>query len=241
MKLKILQWNIWYKESIYNTDAILDFINRIDADIVCLQEINSLEGKEDTIKKIVDNFPYGSFALADKLPDGRTQGNGIFSKYPIIKKEQKFIQKPSNNSDYSQEGRVYLECELNIDGNKLIVGTTHCSYTHKFEENEFKNKEIGNLLSFIKNNKDKYIFSGDLNASENSKYILEFENIFDICVDINDKTWTTKPFDYNGFTEDKLNWKLDYTFKTNDIKLISSQVLKTELSDHLPTLIEIEI
>ena len=59
--------------------------------------------------------------------------------------------------------------------------------------------------------------------------------------DYHEKTWTTKPFSYNGFSENSLNWRLDFVFGTKDIKVISSEIIKTDLSDHLPILIKIEI
>jgi len=36
MKIKLLQWNILYKE---NIDNIISELKRIDADIVCVQEL----------------------------------------------------------------------------------------------------------------------------------------------------------------------------------------------------------
>ena len=44
MKIKLLQWNIWYKE---NIDNILKVINEVKPDIVTLQEI-SFDNKDDS-------------------------------------------------------------------------------------------------------------------------------------------------------------------------------------------------
>lgn len=36
MRIKVLQWNIWYQENVNN---ILELIRDIDPDIFCLQEL----------------------------------------------------------------------------------------------------------------------------------------------------------------------------------------------------------
>ena len=38
--MKLLQWNIWYKEDISN---IAKELKRIDADVVCIQELNFVD------------------------------------------------------------------------------------------------------------------------------------------------------------------------------------------------------
>lgn len=102
-----------------------------------------------------------------------------------------------------------------------------------------KNKEIQNLINILKDKKENYIFSGDLNTTKTSSYIKQIQQYLINCD--TDNTWTTKPFSYNGFNEDKLNWKLDYVFVTKDIKVSQIDVIDTEYSDHLPLLIEIEV
>ncbi len=38
--MKVLQWNIWYKEDINN---IASELKRIDADVVCIQELSFID------------------------------------------------------------------------------------------------------------------------------------------------------------------------------------------------------
>ena len=164
---------------------------------------------------------------------------GIYTKYPILNKYEKYIQNPSNSEDYSKEGRIYLETEIKIKDKILTVGTAHLSYTHKFEETELKDKEIDNLIEILKYKKENYIFCGDLNTNKESSYIKKIEQYL-INYDTTN-TWTTKPFSYNGFIENSLNWKLDYVFSTQDVVIKDIQVLDTEYSDHLPILVSVEI
>lgn len=85
---------------------------------------------------------------------------------------------------------------------------------------------------------------GDLNSTPDSYTITEILKINTLKnpgPDFKRNTWTTKPFDYGGFRENKLNWRLDYAFLSRDLNLTNAEIVETDVSDHLPVLIEIEI
>jgi endonuclease/exonuclease/phosphatase family metal-dependent hydrolase len=44
-----------------------------------------------------------------------------------------------------------------------------------------------------------------------------------------------------GFEENELNRRLDYVFASKNFKVISSEIISTDFSDHLPILVELEI
>lgn len=67
------------------------------------------------------------------------------------------------------------------------------------------------------------------------------EDIKNIGRDYDQKTWTTKPFSYNGFEANTLDWRLDYIFGSSDMVVNSSEMLQTEFSDHLPVIVELNI
>ncbi len=233
--MKILQWNIWFQEDINN---IVKELKRIDADVVCIQELSYYGDDKESIEVLKKVYPYMYYEVADdSLMNGRSQCNAILSKYPFVKTFKSYVQEPGEgNLDYSKEGRIYIEVTIEKDNNLYNIGTTHLSYTHRFEETKEKDKEIENLLNIIKG-KNRYIFLGDLNTTKTSKYIKSIEEYY-----INHNTgntWTTKPFSYNGFVEEDLNWKLDYVFTSPDIKVESVEVIQTNYSDHLPILCEI--
>jgi endonuclease/exonuclease/phosphatase (EEP) superfamily protein YafD len=138
--------------------------------------------------------------------------------------------------------RVYIEATFDIKGYELTTGTTRMSYTHKFEPTPEKIKETDKLLKFISKHHKKFIIAGDFNAAPGSYTIDKFKEKYqNLGPEFSKKTWTTKPFDYNGFEENDLNWHLDHIFGTKDIKLIESKVLKAEFSDHLPIYSVIEL
>lgn len=193
MKVKILQWNIWYKEDI---NHILEEIKRINPDIVCMQEVTYTKKDKSNIEKLENYFNYNYFAIAQEFIEGRIQGNGIYSKYPMKKKKEVFVQDPTLEGDYSKEGRVYIQSEISIQEKEIIIGTTHLSYTHKFQETNLKEKEVNRLIEQLKDQTNKFIFCGDLNTSKDSKYIKQIEEY--LVHHNTTNTWTTKFFPIIG-------------------------------------------
>lgn len=98
------------------------------------------------------------------------------------------------------------------------------------------------LLDFFEGHRGNFVFTGDLNLSPDSRFLKYIEKYVKNCGPAYDEhTWTTKPFSYNGFEEDELRWRLDYVFATQDIVVLSSEIIQTNYSDHLPILVEIEV
>ncbi|MDO8609345.1 MAG: endonuclease/exonuclease/phosphatase family protein [bacterium] len=247
MQIKLLQWNILYKEKIENTVKLLKDIN---PDIFCLQELGINCNYNPTVKSIPEyianqlgvNYHYSFYSKADKS-EMVAIANGVFSKFPILHKDSFFTQKPGKNpKSFSDEGKTYAEVDIKINESMLTVATAHLSYTHKFIVTDKKKAEVDNLLNHIKNKKEKYIFTGDLNSTPDSYIVSELSRYFvHAGPSYKEPTWTTKLFDYQGFREDKLRWRLDYVFTSKEIRIISSEIIKTNFSDHLPILVTCNI
>jgi endonuclease/exonuclease/phosphatase family metal-dependent hydrolase len=247
MNIKLLQWNIWYKEKI---DNVVQIINEFDPDIVCLQEltINCVDnpGIVSTAKYVARktgmSFYFEEAQHWDNDDEMDAVGNGIFSKYPIVRKFAQHVQEPTKDYiDYAHEGRIYVECDLDINGKTITVGTAHLSYTHKFEVTDEKRQEVDNLLNLV-DSKKYYIFSGDLNSGPTSYTVKELLKKLSSCgPDFSQNTWTTKPFEHQGFKANTLDWRLDYVFASKDLKCESSKLINTVFSDHLPILTEFKI
>lgn len=242
-KLSILQWNIWYLEDIHN---IADFLNINKADVICLQELTINSDKQDRIHTpnyIAERLGYHVYFQEITFADNEMMlANAVFSKYPITKTRTVWVNEEQGSGNYDDENRAYVEAVINIDGDELTIGTVHMSYTHKFELSKRKLTETKKLVEAINVNKERFVLTGDFNATPGSEVVSNIENILTNCGPAYDeKTWTTKPFSYNGFSADTLDWRLDYIFATNDIKVSKAQVLETEYSDHLPILVEMEL
>lgn len=227
---KLLQWNICIKEDI---DNIISELERFDADIVCIQELMIKDNDSSTIDKLKSVYPYIFYDIADNFLDGTSQANAILSKYEIVKTVGRHVQLPSDiKTDYSREGRIYVEADIKISDKIFHVGTTHLSYTDRFEETPLKDDEVARLIECLKMHNKNFIFTGDLNAVPTSKYV-SMINEFMVNHDTSN-TWTTKPFSYRGFSENELNYKLDYVFTSPDVNVLSAEAKSSTASDHLP-------
>jgi endonuclease/exonuclease/phosphatase family metal-dependent hydrolase len=245
MILKVLQWNVWYKE---NPERIADEILKINPDVICAQELmTNNSGSVDTAKSIAGKIGYDYVYVEgdtwDNRGDKESQGNAIFTKLPILSKEIVYVtSKKHNPQNATVEGRVYFELGLKFNSKNITIGTTHLSYSDRFKETELRLKEYQNLKDVLIKKENNFIFCADLNSGADGKISKDINTYLkNSGPSLNVPTWTTKPFDYHGFTEDKLRWRLDYVFASADLKVVSSEVVDTKYSDHLPILVMYEI
>lgn len=246
MILKLLQWNFSTKEKFEN---IIDELKKHGPDFVCAQEITQkdLSQPAEIIPLIKNRFNYFCyFEKAEswtKRKDYLAQGNAVFSKFPIIgtfcNELSPQITDPENAFF---EGRNYIETACAINNKKLVIGATHFPLSKKFVFNETQEKALVKLLNSIKTKKNSYLLAGDLNAPPDSPVIAKIQEILQNAgPDCKQPTWPTKPFSYGPFNETSLKYRIDYVFKTPDIKVIEAKIIKTPYSDHLPILIRFEV
>ena len=240
--MKILTWNVWYKEDPKN---VLELLKSTDWDVCCLQEImrgfhSEVDDVAEYLKKNLEVEGY--FAVAQgRSEKGWSQGNLILSRLPIKNTFSYFIQDQSDDPEpsFSDEGRVLAGIELE---NSMKILTTHMSYTPKFEETDKKNVESKRLTECLKELGQPFVFCGDLNAVPTSNLIENLSSDYkNLSPDFAEPTWTTKPFSHEGFEVDTLSYRLDYIFSSKDVDLIDSKIIQTEYSDHLPIISEVEL
>lgn len=248
MKIKLLQWNIWLKE---NIDFVLKEIKRIDPDVLCLQELTrdcEFNRNIDTADYLASRLGFDYFfheAQSWEKGPTRLQGNGIFSRWPIGEKEHYYIQQPPSPESVknsTEEGRVYIQAKIHVENKPLTIGTTHLTFTPFFEDIAARKQQVDMLVDILKKNTKRFVFAGDLNSPPNSYAIPKLMSFLEhVGPPLEEKTWATKPHDKKGFKVDGLKYRIDYVFTTKDIKAASSSIVKTEVSDHLPIVAELEI
>lgn len=158
---------------------------------------------------------------------------------PHTMKQVKEDKSVKLNEPYTKAIALYLNKHFNVNSMIKIKDTgldANRDNRDKFKT-ELKDKEVNKLIDIIKN-KNNYIFTGDLNAIKNSKYINRISKYYTNHDTTN--TWTTKPFSYNGFEVKELDYKLDYVFTSSGIYIKNIEVIDTKYSDHLPILCEID-
>lgn len=244
-RLKLLTWNVLYKEK---ADNILSLVKEVNPDILCCQEIttNSYVNPNRNVPAECAEIMKGEFKYFEVLPSLDNQpasmGNAIISKFPILEDRSLLVQKGGADINYSAQNRGYIEVKVKLDDGILTVGTTHLSYVDGFIETETRTKEADKLLGYIRDKDSRFIITGDFNSAPNSSTIKKLENFLKPAgPDHKQLTFTTKPFKHNDFVVNGLEWRLDYIFITPDIKVLSSKIVETDFSDHLPILAEIEV
>ena len=154
----------------------------------------------------------------------------------IAKTVSRFVQLPSSEiGDFSKQGRIYIEADIKIDSKILHVGTTHLSFVPGIQDSPQKDVEVANLVGYLKMHKKNFIFTGDLNCDNSSKYVTKISKFMTHYETL--PTWTTKPFSYKDFFADSLIYCLDHVFATKDVNVLSVETVETNFSDHLPVLV----
>lgn len=239
--VRILHWNILYEEKPGN---ILKLVKEFDPDIFCCQEITDLNGR--LVQKIATLFKNYFFepAIIIGANDERLDlGNAIFSKYPLSNQRKVFLQNgPNQASKNIQEERIYIEAKAKIGDTELCIGTTHLSFAPYFDSTPDRKIQSKILLDAIKYNDKKFLITGDFNAAPDTKIIKDLEKLLVSAGPPHEEpTFSTIPFSFLGFDVTGLDWRVDYIFATPDVKIISSKIIGTKYSDHLPILAEIGI
>ena len=249
MKLKVLQRNVWFKERAEN---LLQTMKKCNADIICCQEVTLgswFNDKRDVAKFIANELWYNYyFSKAHKyeypiapLWEENYWWNAIFTRFPINDSFDFALINPDDLPDHPYERRTCAIAEVQVWEKVLTIATTHKSYSSRFSEDEDKIEETRKLVDFFKKNKN-IIFTWDLNLPPETRSIKMIEEQLQNCwPDYNQPTRTTKPFSFMWFEENELRWRLDYIFASKDIKVVSSEIIHTDYSDHLPILVELEI
>ena len=251
--LKVLSYNILSSNitaSNANEDnAIINYLEASDADIVCLQEFQFATLKKR--KRLLDVYPYKSYLVSnDSESDSRFLG--CLSKYPILSVERLDIESTSNGcSKYRilHEGDtiVVYNCHLQSNG----LGDTHKNTYERLLSNPKENlwsEEAKDLVKKLRDSAAKRanqteIIMADL-KKETSPYVI-------VCGDFNDSpiSYTCKQLKEqlndayigsgNGpgisYNRNKLYYRIDHILHSSQFKAYDCTVDRTiEVSDHYP-------
>lgn len=245
MVLKLLHWNILFKEKI---EDIVKLLKEYQPDIVCFNELSKgleFNGGIDTTKYVADKLGYDYFFHEGQIwtEDGKKViGNGIFTGLPIINSSFDYTKVPeSKEGIVEKRGSAYIEVEIKLNNDRLTIATDHLMYISKFIETAEKRKEVDRLIEIVRNNKNHYILTGDMNGSPTSYIIKNIESyLVSAGPSHEEKTAFTKELHDSAGWKTGFEWRLDYVFATKDIRVKSAKIIKTDYSDHLPILVELE-
>ena len=251
--MKIISWNVNGIRAVLKK-GFLDFINKTNPDIICIQETKA---SPEQVDLVLEEYPYKYWNSAMKKG---YSGTAIFSKVKPLNVENDLkIEK------HDQEGRVIC---FELENYYLVTVYTPNSKRDLSRLN-YRQKEWDiDFLKYLKKleSKKPVIFCGDLNVAHkeidlknpktnkrNAGFTSEekkgFENyILSGFVDTFRKfnqesghyTWWSYMFNARARN---IGWRIDYFCVSEEIKnKISKSIILPDImgSDHAPILIEID-
>jgi len=248
VKLKLLTWNIAFGCGRNNgglkanlnwaflpnknkklIDEIGELIKEQNPDIACLQEINlgsKKNGKLNQASEIqkVTRLKNVHQASDTVIPFYLKLSNVVFTKLKPIKTTLLDLPKII----FTRKANV-------VEFDKFIVINAHLSTMVSAKLSKYirasRPWQIRELIKIVNNRKKPIIICGDLNCSEESK---EFRELME-------KTDLQQIKTENTYTSWNSTYRLDHVLVTPEIKLKKTIVLKSNLSDHLPVVSEMEL
>lgn len=170
--LKFVTYNIWFGDHFFSKRlaAILDLLKKTNADIIALQEVN-----EHSLQKILKTD-----WIREKYYISDITGSTFYS-YGVLILSRVPIKSLSLYPLTSMLGRNILIAEFILNGQKLLVGTSHLeSLKHSDNIRIVQLKEIFSLL----NQSENAVLMGDLNFcsswAENNRIDQSYKDVWSL-------------------------------------------------------------
>lgn len=226
---------------------IFTFLKEVDATVVCFQEYNNVRYKEYGQKYLKKLYPYSQI-------NREKRETAIFSKYPIIKK-QDIVFPPSHNcsgifadivikNDTLRVFNVHLESNRISQQNKgeLEQIVNERKYNHKvirgigakiYQASKRRVEQISILTGLIQQSPYRVVVCGDFNDIPLS---YTYERIAQLLSD----SFSEKGIG-NGttFKEGIINVRIDYVFSS--LITIEHKILPIAYSDHFPLKVVLQL
>lgn len=218
-----------------------EVIQKNDTDIIGIQEA-AIYYDENSPKNITEElaeelgYHHVFYPAIDFRPEKPyTMGNAIISRYPIKDSKSHELNPEDITYDgtYETEPRILVEAGIDVNGQTLRFLTTHLQYSYKFQTTNIRKKQVQKVLSVIEEIQEPAVLAGDFNAPLENEEIEMIEKEMN-RIDSQEPTWTTKPFEHEGWKVDEPEYRLDNIFVSKDLKILEAETIQTELSDHLP-------
>ena len=238
-KLKIISYNICalpYYINIFGNphsrvDGIINFIKKLDADILCLQEVfdNSIRKKIiEACKDIWEIYYCGNSTIYNM-----NSGLLTLSKFPIIYRKTVAFNNLSGEDYLSNKGIDYITVSVNRQGfpKKITILNTHLNADAFFSLRVLclstRIKQINQITKLLYQIKNTAVLCGDFNTDFNIELINEYNNIINTRKNvIHSRRMVT-------FPDEKR--QLDYIFYLSNKKIKfkkSYKMHKTDTTDH---------
>ncbi len=223
MSIKLLSWNIWGGKYL---SQVMDFLGKENADIIALQEVAEEKGSTtaDTIAKAMGYecvyAPNVKFHEHGKVV---IRGNAVLSRYPVTKHTIHVLS--------SEESRVAVQADIDVKGTLLHVVSVHLVHSHQ-QPSARQVEQVKNLLAAVP--KENTVVMGDFNSLPESDTITRMRQAFHDTDPDDTPSWCLYPDGCKVCKPERVEWKLDYIFVTEDLSANNFLAGDSQGSDHLP-------
>jgi endonuclease/exonuclease/phosphatase family metal-dependent hydrolase len=262
--MKLISLNVSIK--IDNAQKVAEYLKSESPDIITLQEVmrplspavfpmyRSKEAIDTALQLSHPQSFFGPLVVTEAIKKNGEihrdfggiieQGNELLSAFPIVYAANEYYYKTYEyftdwmSFETEDHPRAVQIVELDINGKRLQVLNLHGIWTKDKEGDERTLKECEYILSVAKRKSIPTIIVGDFNLLPHTKSILLMEKDFRNLIKEYNITHTRPDF-ADGF-EKGMN-VVDYVFVSKDIQVNGFKVVDTDLSDHLPLVLDFDL
>jgi endonuclease/exonuclease/phosphatase family metal-dependent hydrolase len=252
MKLKCITLNIWFGGKLF--DNIIAFLKKENPDILLLQEV--YDGTDEVLekrfrsfhemKKLLD-FSFADFAsgFLDTVQNGFRvdRGNAIFSKFPIVKKENIFFDILYSTTYIDSEKtapfapRNMQHVLIQLPEKKLNVFNVHGIW-REHGEDDAERLRMSDIIMQHTKNKEHVLLAGDFNLKPNTQTVHNIEKyLHSVFNNSLISTFNMKHKTKNGYA----TAAVDMFFISKNIKIQNAMCPAVDVSDHYPLLVNLEV
>ncbi len=242
--MRVVTWNLWWRFGPWEErqPAIVDWLRRIDADAIALQEVWD-DGESNQAEILAGELGYEFTYEAHLDLDGAQFGNAVLSRWPITGTESR------GYVDGGATGEQRLVLRADIDGPRgpFQVFGTHLNW--RLDHSAARQEQVRQLCEFVAESRPRYypaILCGDFNADPDSDEIRMLTGQAAVPVDKivfldawrtggdggAGSTWSTaNPFAAAGLEPDR---RIDYVFTGWPRMGGAGHVLHAEVAGNAP-------
>jgi endonuclease/exonuclease/phosphatase family metal-dependent hydrolase len=226
-RIKLMSYNIrWCKKSENCLDQVANLIEEEKPDIVFLAAIYyecATCAVKNQVAHIADKTGFHAFAFSENYKLGlpfysNQSGNALLSRFPL----RELYAQPLSGAGYDpRTRRRALWAEIKINGEKLLLGSLHNSYSPQ-EDNLL---QVGEILEYIDGRRT--LLGGDFNATPESPSMQTLLRNGRFVGDL------VGPPTYPASNPDR---RLDYILAPSSWHLLEHKTPTKDMSAHLPVI-----
>ena len=231
LTLRVMTYNLRYGE-LASLEQLAAHIKAFQPDFVALEEVDCFTKREDTPhqhnKDFISTLAYetGMFGLYGKTIAyrGGWYGIGLLTKHPYINMEKVLLPNPENKEP---RALLYATCEVGTD--TIVFAVTHLDVN----SSKTRTLQAETICRQLEKSPYPVVIGGDFNAPPSESTIAKI--MLPRWFNATDNAPTCPTW------EPKV--KIDYLFCRPQARwqLITTQVVQSRLSDHLPVISTVQL